>query len=172
MESNPSEVFSKFEEIDWANWKPTEYATIIFVIKDERVLLIRKKRGLGAGKVNGPGGKQDKGETLAQCAVRELEEELLVKALGEPDHRGELLFQFSDGYGLYVHVFTACDILGDPMETEEAYPLWTPLNAIPYEEMWEDDKIWLPLMLKGMRFRGRFLFCGDQMVDYQLETLN
>ena len=39
-----------------------------------QVLLIRKKRGLGAGKINGPGGKLDPGETFAQTAVREVQE--------------------------------------------------------------------------------------------------
>lgn len=39
-------------------------ATLMFVIDEARgeVLLIRKKRGLGAGKINGPGGKIDPGK--------------------------------------------------------------------------------------------------------------
>lgn len=40
-----------------------------------RVLLGRKKRGFGAGKWNGFGGKIEAGETIRQCAVRELREE-------------------------------------------------------------------------------------------------
>ena len=32
-----------------------------------------KKRGFGAGKYNGFGGKLDKGETMASCAARELQ---------------------------------------------------------------------------------------------------
>ena len=36
----------------------------MFIIDEAKreVLLIRKKRGLGAGKINGPGGKIDPGE--------------------------------------------------------------------------------------------------------------
>ena len=34
-------------------------------------MLIRKKRGHGAGKINGPGGKLHPGETPVVCAVRE-----------------------------------------------------------------------------------------------------
>ena len=30
------------------------HANLCFIVKGERVLLIRKKRGLGAGKINGP----------------------------------------------------------------------------------------------------------------------
>jgi 8-oxo-dGTP diphosphatase len=31
-------------------------ATLLFAIRDNPVLCIRKKHGLGAGKINGPGG--------------------------------------------------------------------------------------------------------------------
>ncbi|MEO1370466.1 MAG: NUDIX domain-containing protein, partial [Acidobacteriota bacterium] len=58
-------------EIDWRRWRPTDRATLVFVIDGGRILLIRKKRGLGAGKVNGPGGRLEAGETPVQCAVRE-----------------------------------------------------------------------------------------------------
>ena len=47
----------RLSDIDWSTWKPTDRATLLFVVDREknRVLLIEKKRGLGAGKVNGPG---------------------------------------------------------------------------------------------------------------------
>ena len=65
---------------DWSTWQPTLRATLLFIVRDGEILLIRKKRGLGAGKINGPGGKIDPGETARQCAVREVEEELLITA--------------------------------------------------------------------------------------------
>lgn len=37
----------------------------------ERVLLMRKKRGVGAGLYNGPGGKVEPDESPRECAVRE-----------------------------------------------------------------------------------------------------
>jgi len=61
-------------DIDWATWTPVDTATLLFVVRHTEVLLIRKKRGLGAGKINGPGGRLEKGESLAECAVRETEE--------------------------------------------------------------------------------------------------
>ena len=60
----------KVSDIDWKDWKPEELSTIMFVVEENRVLLIHKKRGLGAGKINGPGGKIEKGETPMQCAIR------------------------------------------------------------------------------------------------------
>ena len=68
-------------DIDWSTWTPTVQATLLFVVRDGQVLLIQKKRGLGAGKVNGPGGKLDPGETPLACALRETEEEIGVRAV-------------------------------------------------------------------------------------------
>jgi 8-oxo-dGTP diphosphatase len=157
-------------EIDWLRWTPTERATLIFVIRGGRILLIRKKRGLGAGKINGPGGRIEQGESPEQCAIRELQEELRVVPLGV-EHRGELSFQFTDGFSIHAHVFTATDSRGEPQETDEALPLWFSTTDIPYAEMWQDDALWLPLALAGKRFSGRFVFEGDRMLDADVREL-
>lgn len=159
----------RFEEIDWKEWVPQQRATLLFVIRGGQILLIRKKRGLGAGKINGPGGRIDPGETPLEAAIREVQEELCVTPTGVRDC-GELRFQFLDGLSLHGYVFTATDCDGDPQETEEATPLWTPIDAIPYDEMWADDWLWYPLMLAGTRFDGRFLFDGDRMLGYEVDS--
>ncbi len=152
---------------EWVDWRPTDRATLLFAIADEKILLIRKKRGLGAGKINGPGGKLEAGETALECAHREFREELRVEAR-QVTECGELSFQFVDGYGIFVTVFRAEGVDGEPVETEEAVPLWTPIDQIPYEEMWADDALWLPTLIAGRRFSGRFVFDGDRMVDHHL----
>ena len=154
--------------IDWNEWQAKDLATLVFVVKDGSILLIRKKRGLGAGKINGPGGRLELGELPVEGAIREAQEELHIKPLGL-QHRGENLFQFVDGYSIHVHVFTANDYEGQPTETEEANPLWFRLDAIPWNEMWEDDRLWLPLALKGVRFSARYIFDGERMLDYQID---
>lgn len=159
----------KFEDIDWPNWKPVDPATLVFVRRDDEVLLIRKKRGLGAGKINGPGGKLEASETPLQCAVREVREELLITPTGLQE-LGVNSFQFADGYGIHVHVFTASGFEGTPTETAEAIPLWFKQDALPYDQMWEDDYLWVPLVLDNRRFAGRYLFDGDRMLGYELDT--
>jgi len=134
------------------------------------VLLIRKKRGLGAGKINGPGGKVDPGETAMESAVRETFEELCVTPLGVRQV-GELLFEFRDGLLLHGAVFRADDFEGMPKETDEAVPLWTPVDRIPYEEMWPDDRFWIPHLLAGEKFRGAFVFDGDVLLAHRVERL-
>ncbi|MEO1574770.1 MAG: 8-oxo-dGTP diphosphatase, partial [Pseudomonadota bacterium] len=154
----------RVDQIDWWTWTPTDRATLMFVIEGDQVLLIRKKRGLGAGKINGPGGRVEPGETVEDCAVRETIEELGVTALN-PTLRGRARFQFRDGYGLTVFCFVSYAHTGRAVETDEAVPLWTPLADIPYEEMWEDDALWLPRLLRGEIFDGRYIFDRDRMVD-------
>lgn len=162
-------TYRRFDEIDWAAWEPVERATLLFVIRGGQVLLIRKKRGLGAGKINGPGGRLEPGETPEACAVREVQEELCVTPEGVR-RAGELRFQFADGHSIHGYVFTATGLDGEPQSTHEADPLWTALDQIPYEEMWADDRIWFPVMLEGLPFSGRFLFAGDAMLGYELEA--
>lgn len=158
---------------DWKTWKPGVLATLMFIIDETRdeVLLIRKKRGLGAGKINGPGGKIDPGETSEQCAVRETQEELGVTAIAPVKH-GELWFQFTDGLGLHVDVYLATRHEGTAVETPEAVPLWTPLSALPFDEMWADDRHWLAeLLLERRHFIGRFSFDGDTMLSREVRWL-
>ena len=146
-------------------------ATLLFVVRGGQVLLIRKKRGLGAGKINGPGGKLDPGETPEECAVRETEEELCVRATGVSEV-GRLSFQFADGMRLYCHVFRADGCLGEAQETEEAIPRWTPVDAIPFEEMWADDREWFHLLMARRRFQGYFDFDDDEMLSRRVDEVD
>ena len=157
------------DDIDWTTWKPTEYANLCFVIRDRQILLIRKKRGLGAGKINAPGGRIEKGETALASAIRETQEEIGVTPTGL-EQMGELLFEFLDGYKLHVAVFTASGCEGDLRETDEATPMWKSIDHIPFDEMWQDDPYWLPLLLARKKFRGCFLFDGERLLSHQLES--
>jgi 8-oxo-dGTP diphosphatase len=159
----------RLADIHWPTWKAKDEATLLFVVKDGQVLLIRKKRGLGAGKINGPGGRLHAGETPLEAAIREVIEEVSVTP-HDISECGELSFQFVDGYSIHVHVFRAAGCTGEACETDEAIPLWTPVDRIPYDEMWADDRIWLPLMFEGRPFAGRFIFDGDAMLDHVLDV--
>jgi len=157
------------DSIDWKTWKPTEYANLCFIIRDDQILLIRKKRGLGAGKINGPGGRLEPGETALQAAIRETQEEVGVTPL-RLEQIGELHFDFVDGYKLHAAVFVAEDCEGVLRETDEATPLWVNVNQIPYHEMWQDDPLWVPLLLQRNKFSGYFVFDGEQMLSHRIEN--
>jgi len=156
-------------DIDWDNWQARDPATLVFVIRDGKILLINKKTGLGKGKVNGPGGKVEPGESPEVCAVRECQEELGI-TVSSLQYCGQHRFQFVDGYSIHVWVYRTSEFEGIPTETVEAEPLWVSLDEIPYDQMWEDDGIWLPMMIRGERLQGRWIFDGDRMLDYELKT--
>ena len=164
--------FSKYksvEDMDWNKWNPVERATLLFVIRNEQILLIHKKRGFGKGKINGPGGKIEQGETPKECAIREVQEELCITPSGV-QFAGMLYFQFIDGFSIEGHVFTATDFEGTPTETDEAIPEWFPITELPFDRMWEDDHTWFPYMLSGKRFSGRYIFEEDRMLDLDISV--
>lgn len=150
---------------------PVDVATLLFVRRGLELLLIRKRRGLGAGKINAPGGRLEPGETPEQAAIREVQEEVGVTPTGVRA-RGELRFVFTDGYRLHCHVFAADGCVGEPVDTDEALPRWVPVDRLPYDEMWADDALWLPKLLAGWRFDGRFTFDGERMLWHELDLVD
>jgi len=157
------------ERVDGANWKPRERGTLCFIIENGKILLIEKKRGLGAGKVNGPGGRIEVGETAEQGAIRETQEEVGLTPTGM-EWAGELSFQFRDGYSLHVELYRASGWTGELRETDEAKPFWCSTSEIPYGRMWADDEQWMPRLLAGEKFRGWFEFEGDRMEWFRMEV--
>ncbi|XP_026113502.1 oxidized purine nucleoside triphosphate hydrolase [Carassius auratus] len=146
--------------------------TLVLVVQPGRVLLGMKKRGFGAGKWNGFGGKVQPGETIEQAARRELLEEsgLIVDTL----HKiGNIKFEFiGETELLDVHVFRADAYKGEPTESDEMRPQWFDTDKIPFGQMWADDVLWFPLMLQKKKFLGYFKFHGhDVIVEQKLEEV-
>ncbi len=156
------------EAFSWDGWIPDERATLLFVVRNGRILLIEKHRGLGRGKINGPGGRLEPGESPRAAAIREVEEEIRIHPTGIRP-AGELRFQFVNGYSIHVYVFRADGFVGEPEPTVEATPVWADVESIPYERMWEDDVVWLPLLLRNQPFAGRFVFDDDVMLTNEIE---
>jgi len=99
--------------IDWTTWRGEMLATLMFVVRDGQILLIEKKRGLGAGKVNGPGGKIDPGETALEAVVRECQEELHITPLA-PRKLGERWFSMTTFPDILCHVYRADEFTCPP----------------------------------------------------------
>ena len=164
-------MLEKARDIEPGTWSAVEEAVLCF-IRDSRngkVLLIHKKTGLGAGLINAPGGRIEAGETPAEAAVRETMEEVGL-AVEDLVHRGDLFFQFADGHSIRGYVFSTESWEGEPIETGEADPFWCGEEDIPYDRMWADDSWWLPHMLAGSPFRGRFIFDGEKMLSMSLDV--
>jgi len=144
---------------------PYEFPTIcnlVYLFRKNQVLLIMKKRGFGEGKYNGPGGKVKPGETIEECGVRELQEEIKVtpKNLEKLGYL-EFVFTVKPEWNTVVHVYKTNEFEGEPQETEECTPEWFDTDRIPYDKCWDDDKFWFPLLLRGEKFKKRFFFGED-----------
>lgn len=138
-------------------------ATIVFLVKGNEVLLAMKKRGFGKGKWNGAGGKKNENESIEDAAKRELMEEVGVK-VSEIKKVGVIDFYFDKKpeWSQRVIVFLATKWEGEPAESEEMAPRWFKFNEIPYDQMWDDDRDWLPLVLDGKNIEAGYLFDETQ----------
>jgi 8-oxo-dGTP diphosphatase/2-hydroxy-dATP diphosphatase len=128
-----------------------------FILNGNKLLLGMKKRGFGAGRWNGYGGKVKEGETIEGALVREMEEEATIK-VKKLEQFGLINFYFEGGDLLEVHFFRILEYTGTPTETEEMKPNWFETNKIPFESMWPDDPHWMPLFLAGKKFNGNIYF--------------
>lgn len=132
--------------------------TLVIIHDHEKILLGLKKRGFGAGRWNGFGGKVQDGENVEQSALRELQEEVGVVPQ-DLRSRGQIVFSFeTESDDLEVNIFSANNFSGEVVESEEMMPQWFLHEEIPYSQMWADDPHWLPLVLNGKNVKGRIHF--------------
>ena len=144
--------------------------TLSIVQSDNRILLAMKKRGMGANRWNGYGGKVESGESIEEAARREALEEGKIN-FGEMDNRGLIIFKFrNDPITYEVHLFSVTEYNGEPRETEEMRPQWFDINSIPYDDMWPADRYWLPIFLEGKKIQGKVFFKdSNNIIDYNFK---
>ncbi len=135
-----------------------------------------KKRGFGVGKWNGPGGKPDLGETLEEAAIRELKEEVGIKAKKDKLLKVALLhFYFPRdkvGWDQDVHVYLLKNWEGEAEESEEMKPEWFKEDNLPFDQMWRDDRYWMPEVFSGRKIEGYFIFGKEEkLVAQKVEDL-
>jgi len=134
---------------------------LCYLIDDQnQVLLIMKKKGLGQGKWNGPGGKVKDDENIEQAVMREVEEETGYKPI-KPKHLGYIEFIWPNNKNennQHCDIFLTHEFEGEIKESDESLPQWWEIDKIPYDRMWPDDIYWLPEALAGQEIKYRFFF--------------
>lgn len=154
----------------------TKTCSLVFLRRNDQILLAMKKRGFGSGYYNGVGGKIEQGETLEQAMVRECIEEIGVTPVQYHKVAEHDFIMDDDGaspWHMHVHAFICTEWQGEPAETDEMAPEWFKLDDIPYARMWQDDIVWLPLVLQGKQVRCTFRFNqANDMLAGRFEFVN
>ncbi len=139
--------------------------TLVLIFNNKsQILLCMKKRDFWVWKYNGAWWKVKQDETIIDAAKRELEEETWIKIKDDKlEKRWLLHFEWikNPDWNQDVHLFTVKDFNWNFIETEEMKPEWFNIKNIPYDKMWEDDKIWLPEILKWKNIEYIFSFGED-----------
>jgi 8-oxo-dGTP diphosphatase len=136
--------------------------TLIIPQTDTHILLGYKKRGFGKGKITAFGGKLENGESLEAGAIRELEEETgLIASEVRPVGEITFIFPAKPEWDLKVFVFIACEWSGQLRDSDEVDPQWYARDSIPYDDMWDDARYWLPQVMAGQTIEARFTFADD-----------
>ena len=106
------------------------------------------------------------GESVEAAAIREVAEEVGVRVRGL---ELRALLRYDDpaqGLAMEGFVFVSSEFHGAPARTAEADPFWCRVDEIPYDEMWDNDRIWLPKILQGECIRADFHFCRNRLVAH------
>ena len=148
--------------------------TLNIIVKGDKILLARKKRGFGAEKINSPGGKLEPGETIEQAMIRETQEEVGITPTVY-EYVGVVTYDeyFKGQKTIFdCHLFLTTGWQGEPTESDEMKPMWISKNEIPYAEMFGDDPYWLPQVLAGEKVKCFFKFDKDfKIIEYKVENL-
>lgn len=137
---------------------------ILSALNGTQVLLGRKKRGFGNGRIVAPGGKIEPGENAAEAAVRELFEEtsvLTTEGSLEPVGRVYFRFPFAPAADMDCTIFVVRNFSGMPTASGELEPAWYPTGHLPLEDMWDDSALWLGRLLAGERFDALVVLAED-----------
>jgi ADP-ribose pyrophosphatase YjhB (NUDIX family) len=136
--------------------------TLCFCVTDDEVLLGMKKRGFGAGKWNGYGGKVQENELPKTATVREIKEESgLVVDEKDLEPAAIVRFSFEEKPLFECFVYTTSVWKNNPLETEEMRPEWFPRSTLPFDDMWVADVRWVPLILSGKKIEADVNFSED-----------
>ncbi|WP_434991825.1 8-oxo-dGTP diphosphatase [Arthrobacter sp. Ld5] len=158
----------------WVGIDGVDYRRVVlcFLFRDGRVpdgdgrqvLLGLKRTGFGTGRVVALGGKIDGAETAREAAVREVAEESgiilvpsAVRAAGTITWR----FPAQPAWNMAASLFTAEAGNAAPVACEEIDPRWYAVDAIPWQDMWQDAPHWIPQLLAGRPVRATIVMASD-----------
>lgn len=158
----------------------TKPMSLVFLLRgdpagDGEVLLGRKRRGFGTGRIVGIGGHVEPGESDLDAAVRETFEETGLHVIPTDLYdAGRIIFRFPSApeSDMSVALYRATTWTGEVVASDELDPQWHAVAALPTGEMWDDSRIWLPHVLRGERIEADISYdvAGALVTDLSLHA--
>lgn len=152
----------------------TQRRTLAVLYNPREILLGKKLKGkFGLGFWNGYGGDIEGEETPEQAAYREILEEtgITKEQLGRGlSAAGVAYFELPDGDLHEVHLFRQDSFFGVPSSTEggKFEHRYFMRDALPFDEMFSADKLWLPEFLQGENCEWRFRYLDPSLKQCEL----
>ena len=142
---------------------PLKLATLVYALRDEQVLLLRRNTEPNRGLWVAPGGKFDHGESPTECAVREMYEEtglriqqpVLRAVMTETSPRAD--------YQWLTFIFVAWDFEGTFTPAPGIGEFrWVPVDEVAKLPIPPADAIFFPRLLEdGTTFHGKFEYDAE-----------
>ena len=146
-------------------------ATLCYIRNKNKTLMlhrIKKKNDVHANKWNGVGGKFEVGESPEDCAIREIKEETNLDIFNL-EMRGVLTFPKFDGKNDWlVFVFIAETNQYDFIQTQEGVLHWIDSDKILELNLWEGDKIFIPLLYQKRFFSAKFNYEKGKLISHNI----
>ena len=142
-------------------------STMIYLKKDDCYLLLyrnKKKNDINHNKWIGVGGRREVGESVDECAIREVFEET-----GYHVHSlscaGEVLF-VDNSMKMMMYIYEITDFDGEQIKCNEGDLKWIPIKDIYNYPMWEGDKLFLPKLINHEPYFKMILtYDNDVLID-------
>jgi len=147
-------------------------STLICCLRDDRVLMLRRRKPPFAGFWVPPGGKIEAGESPRQCAIRELWEETGLEA-PRLEFRG-LIHEASPDPNWEWQIFVYLAREPDGVLVTENHPddvAWFPIDTLADGPIPPSDRLFLPRILAdGPPVEATFFYDTDfSLLDYEWE---
>ncbi len=152
-------------------------ATLVYIVDGNKTLMIHRNKKEGdehKGKYNGLGGKLESGESPEQCAIREVKEESGLD-ISNLIFKGDILFPEFDKYGRdwRVYIYRTHSFSGELIRSNHEGDLeWVDTDKILGLNLWEGDKLFLPLVFTEKTFKGSLFYRNGNLDESQEQILD
>ena len=131
-------------------------ATLCYVInrQNNQILFGEKKYGGAKGKINGFGGKIEVSDSsIKEAVIREVKEETGITIV-DPELVSIVTISNrssakADKTLVKIYVYVAYQWIGVPQESSEMTVEWINAETIPFDRLWENDRLWFNAILSG-----------------------